>query len=395
LIASNGGRYAWLRPRTKSESHRVKAVFFILSLAALGSASGHAQDAGQRLTVELAGTAVETVLRISGEGDLAYETRRLADPERFEVDVRGVIRSSGGRRPKDGPVAQMRVQQVQLEPEPISRVTLDLRGPVEPTIERRRSSVAVVFRSEGAAAPRGALFVSLDLSDLSPGSGGDRAAVDWVGPSGGRPTWFAGLATSRMAGTEWHVGRFGAVVKAGARNTFEGEAQVGGGRTGDDDGFDYRVIAAALTRELVPGRLFLRLEDRYLDVDAVRGNLAEAAFTFVPNPRLSTRLAYTRSTGGNFETDYVTGRVDVFLENRLRVLGGVALGRSRPEIFDVIGEAALDFEEAYVGVAFPVRGSELTAVVDRLELGDVERGTLSLSLRVPWGWGGDRERVKP
>jgi hypothetical protein len=77
------------------------------------------------------------------------------------------------------------------------------------------------------------------------------------------------------------------------------------------------------------------------------------------------------------------------------VLGGVALGRSRPEIFDVIGEAALDFEEAYVGVAFPVRGSELTAVVDRLELGDVERGTLSLSLRVPWGWGGDRERVKP
>ncbi|HEX9736679.1 MAG TPA: hypothetical protein VGG06_32335, partial [Thermoanaerobaculia bacterium] len=49
---------------------------------------------------------------------------------------------------------------------------------------------------EPAAAPRGALFVSLDLSDLSPGSGGDRAAVDWVGPSGGRPTWFAGLATS-------------------------------------------------------------------------------------------------------------------------------------------------------------------------------------------------------
>jgi hypothetical protein len=197
-----------------------------------------------------------------------------------------------------------------------------------------------------------------------------------------------------MALTEWHVGRFGAFFKAGARNTIEGEAQLGGGRTGGEDGFDYRVAAAALTRELVPGRLFLRLEDRYLDVDAVRGNLAEAAFTFVPNPRLSARLAYTRSTGGNFETDYVTGRVDVFLKKRLRMLGGVAAGRSRPEIFDVIGEAALDFEEAYVGVAFPVRRMELTALVDRLELGDAERGTLSLSLRVPWGWG-DRERVRP
>lgn len=383
----------------------MNGVVLLSLLAALWPANGFTQEpAARRLAVELSSTPAAAMLRISGDGALVGATRRLSDPERLVVELRGVIHSAAGGRSDNGPVARMRVEQRQLAPEPISLVTVDLRRPVELSVEQRPSSIVVTFlppRSElsarpgaGVPLPRGVLFLSLELSDLSPGTGGERAAIDWVQPTRLGPTWFAGLSTSRLAGTEWNVGRFGAAAKVASKTTLDGEVHLGGGHTGDDR-FDYRVIEAGLTHEIVDRRLYLKLKDRYLDIDATRGNLLEAGFTYLPGRRWSTQLTYARSTGGNFDTDYVSGRLDVAAHRRLRLLGGFALGRTRPEIFNVIGEDAVDLEEVFLGIVFPVRGTELTVVLDRLELGGVERGTVSLSLRVPWRRSRGEERTEP
>lgn len=238
----------------------------------------------------------------------------------------------------------------------------------------------LVSSADVSAAPdlkSDALLLSLDFSELSPGSGGGRAAVDWLRSARPGILWVAGISSSRLDDSEWTVGRFGVFAEASPRLGLRGDAHLGGGRRGGQ-GFDYRLFSAGMTWEILDQRLYLDLEDRYFDVDTSHGNLAQVGLRFLPGRRLSAGLAYYRATGGNTEADFVSGRLDV-TAGRLRFLGGFALGRTRPEVVGMIGGDATDLEQVYVGVAFPVAGkpvagtpvagtslagSELTVVVD-------------------------------
>ncbi len=95
-----------------------------------------------------------TVVRISGDGEFSYSTFRLSDPERFVVDLAGVVNQSG--RPlipvESGPVERLRVAQFKPFPEPVSRVVFDLREPGNPHVERSGDALVVSFAASPAAA---------------------------------------------------------------------------------------------------------------------------------------------------------------------------------------------------------------------------------------------------
>ena len=91
-------------------------------------------------------------VKIQGDGEFLYSTFRLSEPERFVIDLSGVVNTSnGGVKTVGGDVSRVRVAQFKPFPEPVSRVVFDLSNRAEPTIERSSEGLLVSF---GASAPR-------------------------------------------------------------------------------------------------------------------------------------------------------------------------------------------------------------------------------------------------
>lgn len=96
-----------------------------------------------------------TAVEIRGDGEFAYSTFHLSDPERFVVDLEGVVnRSDRSAIPvSSGPVERVRVAQFRPFPEPVARVVFDLREERHPRIERTPDALVVRFSdSVGMAA---------------------------------------------------------------------------------------------------------------------------------------------------------------------------------------------------------------------------------------------------
>lgn len=107
----------------------------------------------------LSGVEVEiapglTVVEIRGDGEFAYSTFHLSDPERFVIDLAGVVNHAerSSIPVASGPVERVRLAQFKPFPEPVSRVVLDLRESGQPRIERTPDSLVVRFR-EGPQTP--------------------------------------------------------------------------------------------------------------------------------------------------------------------------------------------------------------------------------------------------
>ena len=233
---------------------------------------------------------------------------------------------------------------------------------------------------EAAGSPS-TLIVSLEHSESSAGGEGSRLAVEWLRPLTSEAHLVAGFSTSTFAGSDWQVGRLGA-FQQGDRTTLWADLYAGAGQR-DGRAFDYGLVLAGLSWQLIPRRLYLDFEDRYLDIDTVRGNLAQTALTYVSGSRFSSRLAYLRSTSGNVDSEFLSARADIFASRRIHWLVGVAHGRTQPEVLERLGGAASDLRQAFAGIGFPLQGIEPTLILDYLHLDDSDRWTLSLTVRVP------------
>ena len=88
-----------------------------------------------------------TVVHIAGNGEFAYSTFQLENPERFVIDLDGVVNQSArSSAPLEGEIlARIRVSQFKKSPEAVSRVVFDLRQTVPPTIERGPEGLTVRF----------------------------------------------------------------------------------------------------------------------------------------------------------------------------------------------------------------------------------------------------------
>jgi len=92
-------------------------------------------------------------IRISGDGEFAYSSFVLDNPERFVIDLDGVVNRSnrGTLNVDEGAVSKVRVSQFRVQPAPVARVVFDLHGPAVPTIERDGDGLVVRFGAASAA----------------------------------------------------------------------------------------------------------------------------------------------------------------------------------------------------------------------------------------------------
>ncbi|HZI63805.1 MAG TPA: type IV pilus secretin PilQ [Thermoanaerobaculia bacterium] len=101
--------------------------------------------------IQVAGTAS---VELAGDGEFGYSTFRLENPERFVLDLPGVVNTSptASVTVAGDLLERVRVAQFKPRPEPVSRVVFDLKGPSAPLIERTPMGLRVSF----APAPTGA-----------------------------------------------------------------------------------------------------------------------------------------------------------------------------------------------------------------------------------------------
>src|SRR6185436_17628943 len=94
------------------------------------------------------------VVRIAGDGEFPYSTFALEAPDRFVIDLDGVVNKSPrtSLSVAGGVVERVRVAQFKPAPKAVSRVVFDLRAPVVPVIERTADALVVTFPANGASA---------------------------------------------------------------------------------------------------------------------------------------------------------------------------------------------------------------------------------------------------
>jgi type IV pilus assembly protein PilQ len=106
------------------------------------------------------------VVRIAGDGEFPYATFALDEPERFVIDLDGVInRSARSTMGVDGGIIErVRVAQFKPYPKPVARVVFDLKGKVVPVIERTADALVVTFPSS----PGGAMASAMEAPAARP-----------------------------------------------------------------------------------------------------------------------------------------------------------------------------------------------------------------------------------
>lgn len=123
-------------------------------------------------SVDVVEEGATTVVRIAGNGEFAYSTFQLENPDRFVIDLDGVVNQSArSSAPLDGEVlARIRVSQFKKSPEAVSRVVFDLRQTVPPTIERGPEGLIVRFGSSAAASAQASApaLASTTLAETRP-----------------------------------------------------------------------------------------------------------------------------------------------------------------------------------------------------------------------------------
>lgn len=188
-----------------------------------------------------------------------------------------------------------------------------------------------------------------------------------------RGRWVLGLSARALDDTRWGWVTAGAIARLGSGMILDAEANLG---RGDDDGrsFDYRIVRAALSRQIVPQKLFVEIEDRWIDVDRESGNLVRAGVSWLPRATVSTTASAVVATGGSLDADYMTGRADWTRGRWTFILGGMA-GRSAPVLFDDPGAstAPVDVQEVFTGVRPPVRWGSVDLFVGLLRVADEDR----------------------
>jgi hypothetical protein len=224
------------------------------------------------------------------------------------------------------------------------------------------------------------IHVVLQVDHLPPGGGGGVGGT-WVHPLAGRTFLQAGGFLYSLGGSRWGYGQAGVGFAPADRTTALLEVNVGRGRR-QGRGFPYGVFRANVTHQLTPGRLAIEIEDQYVSVDEARGNVVKVGGA-VSRPAFAARAAVHASVGGNIGARYVSARLDL---NRKTagLLGGLAIGRTRPEIFDLLSiSGTVHSTEVFVGARFPVSSRDVTVVIEHLWIAGTRRTTALLALGIP------------
>ncbi len=122
--------------------------------------------------IEILASGADSVVRIAGDGEFPYSTFALSQPDRFVIDLDGVInRSSRSNVPVEGGIVErVRVAQFKPAPKPVSRIVFDLRKGAVPVIERTSNGLVVSFGSSSSSLAARGVMVSPGASPARPAS---------------------------------------------------------------------------------------------------------------------------------------------------------------------------------------------------------------------------------
>ena len=224
------------------------------------------------------------------------------------------------------------------------------------------------------------ILVSAQLVDNSGATGGIME-IDWIHPIVPRFTLVAGASYSEIGDARLWFGRVGGGGSVGPRTSIEGEIDLGEVQEGGT-GFGYRAARVYLTQLLVPGRLELIAEDRFLDIGAAQGNLLKVGFGITTATIGAVGVAYQGTLSGNLGSWAVIARYDF----RLRGIGylmGASVGRSITSSSPLLPAVPTSSSsELFAGVRLPVGDQEITLILDSIGTGSTRRNSIYAGFRI-------------
>lgn len=131
--------------------------------------------------VEVLADGVAPAVRIAGDGEFAYSTFRLENPDRFVIDLEGVTNGAprGAWELSGDALSRVRVSQFKSQPTPVARVVFDLTRAVAPVVTRGADGLVVSFGEsqatttlaadlESAATPPAATVEAVSAAEPEP-----------------------------------------------------------------------------------------------------------------------------------------------------------------------------------------------------------------------------------
>ncbi|MEM6796625.1 MAG: type IV pilus secretin PilQ, partial [Acidobacteriota bacterium] len=146
------------QPTATTQSAGIPQTYGTPDAPQLGPAPSGA-TASELYSVDVLQSGDGTVVQVAGDGEFEFSTFRLENPERFIIDLTGVVNSGASSTVSVGSsdVEQIRIGQFKPRPEPVSRVVFDLRDFSIPTVTRTADGLLVSF---GNATPPEAVIAA-------------------------------------------------------------------------------------------------------------------------------------------------------------------------------------------------------------------------------------------
>ncbi len=106
-----------------------------------------------------------TVVHVQGDGQFHYSTFTLKNPDRFVLDLSGVVNSANVTQVavQDERVERVRLAQFKQQPDLVARVVVDLLQPIAPVIETTDAGMSLVFSGSASAGT-----LALEASSFAP-----------------------------------------------------------------------------------------------------------------------------------------------------------------------------------------------------------------------------------
>ena len=218
--------------------------------------------------------------------------------------------------------------------------------------------------------------------------------VDVIGSQdvggGGGLEWFRAMSPAwgftvggysyRIADSHWGFGRVGGFYNALDWTILSATADVGGGRF-EREVSAYQLYRAGVLQAVLPKRLYVSVEEQYARYARLEEPLLKAGLVVYPTRSLALQAHYHTSTGGNVDSQFVSGRVD-WDPVPFALLAGARVGRAalEPPERAAVRPRAVDTHEGFAGVALP-----LGAHVFRLVFTVTDQSTVT-RYRTDIGW---------
>ncbi len=116
------------------------------------SPSEEGGSAAHMYGVDVSSAVGSTVVHVVGDGEFRYSTFTLKNPDRFVLDLGGVVNNASVTQVpvEDDRVRRVRLAQFKQQPDLVARVVVDLNLPIVPLIESTGAGLSLTFAGDAA-----------------------------------------------------------------------------------------------------------------------------------------------------------------------------------------------------------------------------------------------------